>query len=171
MGALQGLRGGWPGFVLTVPIGAIGGAVYGTLCAVESTNFPNADADFQQMLQATNAGLLKTEIETLMNSPRAECTAPDLPDERRRPPGAVVTIQKISAGMGCLNGKQNFWVEVRWRTAIAKSSFKWDTTTKVQRTSPLEVAEWFARPDEARAEMEQVFVEIAKDMSYRLTVK
>jgi hypothetical protein len=171
MGALSGLQGGWPGFVLTVPIGAIAGAAYGTACAVGSVNFPSAETDFQKILQTTDTKLLKTEIEARLNSSRAECTAPDSRDERDRPHGAVITIRKIEAGMGCLHGNQDLWVEVSWRTAIAKSNSQFDVTTKHRYTSPREVAGWFAHPDEARAEIEHVFVELGKDIAIRLIAR
>jgi hypothetical protein len=73
--------------------------------------------------------------------------------------------------MGCLHGKQEFWIDVHWHTAIAKSNFQFDATTSSRYTSSLEVSEWFAHPAVARTEIERVFEELGKDIATRLVAR
>ena len=74
-GALQGLVAvpnvyAW---IITVPLGAVIGAVGGTACAVASQSHPNAEADFEKILKTADAGNLKRALETELNTPRAGC--------------------------------------------------------------------------------------------------
>ena len=177
-GALQGLiySGGFPGVIVTVPLGALIGAVGGTACAASGFSHPNAQADFERLLEAVDANALKRALESEMNAPRAECSR-----TRTTGPDATIEIEKLDAGMGCPFSQQQYWIAVQWRTKLAATGrqLNWSTTRCAQ-TSFRNVDDWFADPERARAEIENTFAAtgrrmaaqlLAKDMPYECTLR
>jgi hypothetical protein len=166
-GALQGLIGGFPGAIVTVPLGALIGGVAGTTCAAAGMSHPDAETDFGTFLRAANASALKLALEAEMNAPRAECSRP-----RTTSPDAAIEIEKLAAGMGCAFGQHSYWVEVQWRTTIAATGrqLNW-TTTRCAQTSFRTVDDWFTDPERARAEIEHVFAATGRRMAAQLLAK
>jgi hypothetical protein len=163
-GALQGLVGGFPGAVVTVPLGALIGAVAGTTCAAAGMSHPDAESDFAHFLQAADVAALKHALESDLNAPRAECSQP-----RAGGADATIEIEKIDAGMGCSFGRQEYWIAVQWRTTLAATGrqLNW-TTTRFEQKSPLAVDDWFNDSARARAELEQAFAATGRRMAAQL---
>ena len=166
-GALQGLVGGFPGAIVTVPLGALIGGVAGTTCAAAGMGHPNAETDFEAFLRAADAGALKLTLEAELNAPRDECSRPRVPG-----PEATIEIEKLAAGMGCTFGQQDYWIAVQWRTTIAATGrqLNW-TLTRCTLTSFRTVDDWFSDPERARAEIEHAFAAIGRRMAAQLLAK
>lgn len=167
-GALYGLQGG-VGAIFTVPLGAVIGAAGGTACAAAGLNHPNADADFEKFLHAADASSLKRALEADLNAPRAECGPARSDGSATAEPDSIIEIEKIDAGMKCLFGQQEYWIEVRWRTLEAKTrrQLNW-TTTRYAQTSLRTVDDWFANPEQAAAEIEGVLATVGRQMAAQL---
>jgi hypothetical protein len=167
-GALLGLQGG-VGAIFTVPIGAVIGAAGGTVCAAAGLSHPNADADFEKFLHAADASSLKRALEADLTAPRAECSHARMDGSATAEPDFIIEIEKIDAGMKCLFGQQEYWIEVRWRTlnAQTRGQLNW-TTTRYAQTSLRTVDDWFANPDQAVAEIERVLATVGRQMAAQL---
>jgi hypothetical protein len=168
VGALQGLiySGGY-GAIVTVPLGALIGAVGGTACAASGLSHPNAQADFERLLKAADAGALPRALEAEMNAPRAECSRPGAPG-----PDATVDIEKLESGMACVYSRQQYWIAVQWRTRIAATGRELNrTTTRCEQTSYRTVDDWFGDPERARAELENAFAATGRRMAGQLLAK
>lgn len=161
-GALMGLQaGGGLGVIVTLPLGTLIGAGYGTACAVADAQHPDAEADFERLLLQADAGLLKRDLDAFFKAPRAGCAAPLAPT-----PDAVLQIERIQSGMACLIGRQEFWVSVEWRTVSRKTGKVLNlTTSRREHTSTREVGDWFAHPEEGRAEIESLLGAIGGDIA------
>lgn len=171
VGAGQGVfaGGGSLAAIVTVPLGALIGAGYGTTCAAASLSHPTADADFERLLQAADYGVLTRALEADLNAGRAECSYTATDAFPKPAPDAVVAIEKIDAGMGCLYGQQDYWIAVEWRTTRVKTwtEINW-TTTKCDQVSFRTVDDWFGSPDQARAEIERVLARTGQRMAMEL---
>jgi hypothetical protein len=168
-GAVMGLQAG-AGGILLMPIAALIGAGYGTSCAVAASQHPTANADFERLLRESDSGVVRRTVEAKLAAPRAECAA--TMTDAATTPDAFVEIDRIQAGMACLHGRQEFWVEVKWRTVTARSGKVLnEATARREMKSPLAVAEWFARPDAARGEIETVFAFLGQDIAYQFVAE
>jgi hypothetical protein len=167
-GALAGLQGGMAA-IFTVPLGAVIGAAGGTACAAAGLNHPNADADFEKLLHAADASSLKRAMEADLNAPRAECSHARREGSATTEPDSIIEIEKIDAGMKCLFGQQEYWIEVQWRTLEAKTGrqLNW-TTTRYAQKSLRTVDDWFANSDQAVVEIERVLAIVGRQMAAQL---
>ena len=166
-GALQGaIIGAGVGAIVYAPIGAVVGA----MCAAAAAAHPTADADFQRILRAADAGHLKRSLEAALNAPRAECPAAGAaPQAGAVPPGAVVALDKLVVGMECLTGKQAYLIVVDWHTAAAGPGRTLNQgTTSCTMKSFRDVDDWFAYPDRARDEIEGVLAKTGKQVAVQL---
>ena len=142
---------------------------HGTACAIAAAQHPTADATFRQFLQEADSGSLKRALESGLEAPRAECDRPAPADDLKAPPDAVVVIEKVKAGTGCLYGKQELWVEVKWRTVANRTGRVMnEAITRQQWKSSRTVEDWLEHPTEARAEIESVLEQIGGRMVARL---
>ena len=161
-GALAGLGSGQASLLLA-PIGLLIGAGVGTACAIAGAQHPNADADFAKLLHQADAGLVKRTLEARLREPRTECATND--GIREALPDAVVAIEKIEAGMGCLIGKQDFWIAVTWRTVTKSGRVLNVSVSKREYTSAYDVDDWFTHPERARGEIEVVLGLVVHSMA------
>lgn len=166
-GALQGaIIGAGVGAIVYAPIGAVVGA----MCAAAAAAHPTADADFQRILGAADAGYLKRSLEAALNAPRGECPAPGAgaqTDAVR--PGAVVTLDKLVVGMECLTGKQAYVIVVNWHTAAAGTGRALNQgTTSCTMKSYRDVDDWFAYPDRAREEIERALDKTGRQVAVQV---
>lgn len=168
VGAAEGLAhvagsgGVGSGGIVIVPLVVLIGAGYGAACAAAASRQPAAHADFERLLQESDWHVMKREIESRIASPRPECASrpADTPHD------AVLEIRKVEATMACLIGRQQFSIQVDWRTVTAKDAKVLnETMTFRQHRSPLQVDEWFARPGQARGEMERVMRDIGREIA------
>lgn len=162
-GAAQGLvAGAMQGLVAGAGIGAIifapVGAVMGLMCASAAAAHPTADADFQRIAAAAEAGRLKRSLETQLNAPRAQCAGAGTdPPAKAASPDGIVTIDKLTFGMGCLTGKMGYAVIVKWHTSAAATGRALNEgSTVCTMKSYRDVDDWFAYPDRAKDEIEGV---------------
>jgi hypothetical protein len=170
-GALQGLGYGMVGYaaIITVPIGALIGAVAGTTCAAAGLGHPNAETDFAEFLNAVDASAMKKALVAELKAPRAECSPTRDIGSSASAPDAVIDIEKIDAGMGCAFGQQQYWLAVKWRTTVAATGRQLnETTTRCEQTSFRSVDDWFADPERARTEIEHVFAATGRRMAAQL---
>ena len=166
VGALAGIG---PGMVFIVPIGAAVGAAYGAACGAASLGFPNAEEDFQAILRSAHAGSLKRALEAELNAPRAGCARPPAESAGAVAPDAIVEIRSVGVTMGCLFGQQEYWVVVKWGVMSAPAlKVLAEPTTTCSHRSTRPVGEWFANPDEAKAEVERVLGKIGERMAAEL---
>lgn len=165
VGALQGLAsGGGIGVLFTLPLGLILGAGYGTVCAVASAEHPTADADFERFLHEADTGALRRALQArLESSPRPECATATA---RGAAPDAVVHLDRIEARMACLHGVQEFEVVVKWRTVnLASGRVLNESETRRNHKSSRDVGDWFAHPEAARSEIEDVLALAGQDIA------
>ena len=174
-GAVQGLvAGAMQGFVAGAGIGAIifapVGAVMGLMCASAAAAHPTADADFQRIVAAAEAGRLKRSLEAQLNAPRAPCPGPETdPSAKAAPPDGIVTIEKLTFGMDCLTGKMGYAVVVKWHTsAAATGRVLNEGSTACSMKSYRDVDDWFAYPDRAKDEIEGVLAKTGKQVAVQL---
>lgn len=166
-GALQGAIIGWGvGAIVYAPIGAVMGA----MCAAAAAAHPTADADFQRILAAVDAGHLKRSLQEALDAPRAECPAAGAePPARPALPGAVVTLDKLVVGMECLTGKQGYVIFVNWHTAAASTGRRLNEgATSCSMKSFRDVDDWFGYPDRARDEIERALDRTGRQVAVRL---
>jgi hypothetical protein len=164
-GALAGSGSGYFAIIM-VPIGALIGAAAGASCAAAGLSHPNAEADFERFLLAADASALKSALEADLNAPRAECRRPRADVFGMTAPDALVAIEKIEFQMGCLLGRQEYWITVQWHTTSAKSQRVLNSsTTKCMLTSFHDVDEWFAHPERAKAEIEGLLTRTGQRMA------
>lgn len=161
-GFLAGLSFGY-GSIIAAPIGLIVGAGYGTSCAVANAQRPNANADFERLLQEADAHAIKRALEAGLEAPRSECDASASGHD------AVVEIQKIEAGMACLHGRQEFTLAVKWRTVTAKGKVLNESNVQHASKSSRGVDDWFANPDEARKEIEAAYEQVGGGIAREFT--
>lgn len=147
--------------IIAVPLGFLIGAGYGTACAVASSDYPAADADFRRILGDADAGSLKRALEARLRAPRPECAAST--------PGAaadaVVEIERVESGMACIGARQEFWVAAKWRVVSRSGKMLSTGTTRQESKSSLSVADWFAQPAEARSEIEEALGKIGETIA------
>jgi hypothetical protein len=165
-GALAGIG---PGAIFVVPIGAAVGAAYGAACGAASLGFPAADADFQAILRSADAGSLKRALEAQLNAPRDGCARPAADAAGAMAPDTIVEIRSVVVTMGCLFGHHEYWVVVKWGVMSAPGlKVLAEPTTTCSHKSGRPVGEWFAKPDEAKAEVERVLGKIGERMAAEL---
>lgn len=174
-GAAQGLvAGAMQGLVAGAGIGAIifapVGAVMGLMCASAAAAHPTADADFQRIAAAAEAGRLKRSLETQLNAPRAQCAGAGTdPPAKAASPDGIVTIDKLTFGMGCLTGKMGYAVIVKWHTSAAATGRALNEgSTVCTMKSYRDVDDWFAYPDRAKDEIEGVLDRTGKQVAVQL---
>ncbi len=168
-GALQGLWAGGYGAIVGIPLGAAIGGLYGAACSAASVSHPDAEANFQRILQAAEAGSLKRSMEAELNVPRAGCVKPALDPPATVEPDTIVEVRKVDVTMGCLFGKQEYWITVDWKvTTAAGNRVLAETTTRCSQKSSRGVDEWFAAPDQARVEVERVLGKVGQRMAEEL---
>jgi hypothetical protein len=169
-GAVQGLAvPNALAWIVTVPLGAVIGGIGGTACAVASQSHPDADADFENILKAADAGYLKRALETDLNAPRADCRRAHVGVSATAPPDTIVEIQNISVGMGCVFGQQEYALVVKWQVLTAQDRrVLGEATTTCSQTSFKDVDEWFADRDQARGEIERVLTKTGQRMASEL---
>jgi hypothetical protein len=162
-GAAQGSFGGM-GAIITMPLGALIGAVGGSVCAAAGMNHPTAPADFEKLLHAADTGALKRALEAELNAARAECSP-----SRKAGPVATITIEKIDAGMGCPVGQLEYWIAAQWRTRIPATGreLNW-TSTRCTLTSFRTVDDWFTDAERARAEIGNGFAAVGRRIGTEL---
>ena len=97
-------------WIITVPLGAAIGAVGGTACAAASQSHPNAEADFEKILKAVDAGTLTRALEADLNEPRAGCAPAQASTSAARLPDTIIEIENVDVTMGCVFGKQRILV-------------------------------------------------------------
>ena len=167
MGAVQGaLLGAGVGAIVLAPLGAMEGAK----CAAAAAAHPTANADFQRILGAADAGRLKRSLEAALNAPRAECpSAGASPPADAAPPDAVVTIDKLWVSMPCLTGKQAYGIVASWHTAAARTGRRLNEgSAGCAITSSRSVDDWFAYPDRAREEIERALEKTGRHVAVQL---
>jgi hypothetical protein len=155
-GALAGLMYGiGPQFVVTVPLGAVIGATGGAVCGAAALSHPDAEAEFQQMLEAAGPGVLKRAMEADLNAPRAGCER--VQADATAGPDTIVELERADVDMGCALGRQEYFIGVTWRALTAADQRVLATrTTHCRHTSYRDFDAWFANPDAARAEIGRV---------------
>jgi hypothetical protein len=165
-GAATGSFGGM-GAIITMPLGALIGAVGGTLCASAGMSHPTAAADFEKLLHAADTGALKRTLEAELKAARADCSP-----LRTAGPVATVAIEKLDVGMGCPFGQQEYWIAAQWRTTIPATGreINW-TLTRCTLTSFHTVDDWFADAERARAEIENGFAAVGRRIGTELVSK
>ncbi len=169
---MAGLAGGFPGAIITVPLGVVIGAVGGTACAVASLNHPTANEEFQQILGAADISILKRSLEKAVNAPRAECSLVRADGSAPVAPDAVIEIEKIELGMACQYGQQAYWIAVQWRvTDATKQRVLGSTTTHCSQKSSRNIDEWFANPVQARTEIDHTLAKTGQHMAAQLLSK
>jgi hypothetical protein len=155
-----------PAWILTVPVGAVYGATRGAACAAASQSHPTAEADFEKILKAADAGKLTQALEADMNVPREGCASAQAGASAAPVPDTIIEIEKVDAGMGCAIGKQEFWISVKWRALVAGNRrVLAEAATKSGQKSSLDVDDWFADPDRARLEIENLMERIGRQMA------
>lgn len=166
-GTAQGLAFGGMGAIVTMPLGALIGAVGGTACAAGGMSHPTAAADFENLLRAADTGALKRALEVELKSARAECSP-----ARTAGPVATIAIEKLDAGMGCPFGQQEYWIAAQWRTTIPATGreLNW-TLTRCTLTSFRTVDDWFADAERARAEIENGLAAVGRRIGTELVAK
>lgn len=165
-GALAGIG---PGMIFAVPIGAAVGAAYGAACGTASLGFPNADADFQAILRSADAGSLKRALVAALNAPHDGCARPSADASEAMAPDTIVEIRSVGVTMGCLFGQQEYWVTVKWGVTSAPGlKVLAEPTTTCNHKSTRPVGEWFAKPDDAKAEVGHVLGRIGERMAAEL---
>jgi hypothetical protein len=167
-GALAGLVAFPPSpmWFLMVPVGAVYGATRGAACAAASQSHPNAEADFEKFLKAADASKLTRTLEADLNAPREGCAAAQAGASAAPVPDTIIEIEKVDVGMGCAIGKQEYWISVKWRALVAANRrVLVETTTRCSQKSFLGVDDWFADPDRARLEIENVLESIGRRMA------
>lgn len=165
-GARAGAGAGPYAAILAIPIGALIGAAAGTACAAAGLSHPNADTDFARFLDAADASALTRALQAEVNAPRAECTRfrSDVPGITT--PDAIVVIEKVEVQMGCLMGRQEYWITVQWHTSNVKAQRVLNSsTTKCTLTSFHDVDDWFAHPERATAEIEGALTRTGQRMA------
>ncbi len=131
------------------------GATRGAACAAASQSHPNAEADFEKILKAADAGKLTQALEADLNAPREGCASAQAGASAAPVPDTIIEIEKVDAGMGCAIGKQEFWISVKWRALVAGNRrVLAEAATRSGQKSFLDVDDWFADPDRARLEIE-----------------
>jgi hypothetical protein len=152
LGAYQGMVFG-PAFIVTALIGAAAGAA----CADAASRHPSAGSDFKNILATVNMSVLKQAMELEMAKPRAACQPAKEGEPASVLPRAVLKIEKIEAGMGCLLGEQKYWVMVHWRIVSASGADLLAASTETcSVTSFRNIDDWFADPFYARTEIEHL---------------
>jgi len=166
-GALWGLLYGLgPQAIVTVPFGALIGAVQGGICSSASQNHPTADADFERFLVAADAGVLKRTVEAQLNGPQAHCSPERTDGSATDTPETIVAIESVEFVMGCAYGQQEYQVAVQWRTLNAHTRIVLQsTTTTCTLRSFRSVGEWFENPGQATAEIERVLAKTGQQMA------
>ncbi|HET9652908.1 MAG TPA: hypothetical protein VFP36_11985 [Usitatibacter sp.] len=165
-GLVQGIAaGGGPGVIITAPLGLLIGAGYGTACAVAGAQHPNANADFERLLQEADSHAIKRALEAGLEAPRPEC------GDRTATGGrdAVVEILGVEGTMACLHGRQEFTVSVKWRTVTAQGRVLNESTVLYPNKSSRSVDAWFADPDEARREIQAVYEQAGRWIAREFT--
>jgi hypothetical protein len=168
-GTVQGLvsGGGGMGAIITMPLGALIGAVGGTVCAAAGMSHPTAAADFEKLLHAADTGALKRALEAELKAARAECSP-----SQTAGLVATIAIEKLDAGMSCPFGQQEYWIAAQWRTTIPATGreLNW-TSTRCTLTSFRTVDDWFANAERARAEIENGFAAVGRRIGTELVAK
>lgn len=167
-GASIAFRSGISAAGLFAPFIAIGGAVNGAACAAASLSHPSAEADFDKVLRSADAGSMKralvASLDTAWAGPGcaravASGAATDI----------TVEIEKIVVMMGCAYGAQGYWIDVAWRSmATTGRQLQSAPTTFCEFRSDRDVDAWFADPDQARSEIEQVMARVGHQMAATL---
>lgn len=171
LGALKGLwlTGDPRGAIVTVPIGAVIGAVGGSACAIAALAHPTADADFEGMLRAAEIGVLARTVVAQCNAPRDECCEVRARRESAADPDAVIEIDKVRAGMACVFGRMEYWIAVDWRTVSLRSKREISLTrTRCTLVSSRSVDDWFADRAYAQKEIEGAFAATGRRMALQL---
>lgn len=172
MGALAGTWVGLhflPAVVLTAPVGAVYGAGYGADCAAAGLSHPTAETDFKEIFLAVYPGILRQALEAELNAPREGCPRGQVESVSAVAPDTVIEIQGVEFGMGCAFGKQQYWIELKWRAVNAMSKrVLGEAKTRCHQTSFREVDDWFADRERARAEIEGVLARTGKWMAGKL---
>ena len=177
-GAVVGAAGGMvgalpysvgPQAIILVPLGAVVGATAGAVCAAASLNYPDAEVKVQTVLAAAAPGSLKRAMEADLNAPRAGCARPPADPATAIVPDTIVEVRKVEVTLGCLFGKQEYWIAVDWkvRTAIGQRVLA-ETTTRCHQKSTRDVDEWLAVPEQAKAEVEHTLGKIGQRMAAEL---
>jgi len=169
-GAVQGLTAPNPlAWIVTVPLGAVIGGIGGTACAAASQSHPDADAEFEKILKAADAGYLKRAMQAELNAPRAECSRAQVGVSAAAAPDTVVEIQTIGFRMACVFGQQEYEVNVKWRVMTAEDRrVLGEATTMCSQTSFKDVDEWFADRDQARVEVERLLTKTGQRMAAQM---
>jgi hypothetical protein len=155
-----------PSWIITVPVGVLYGATRGAACAAASESHPNAEADFEKILKAADASKLMRTLEADLNAPREGCAATQAGASVAPVPDTIIEIEKVDVRMGCAIGKQEYWISVKWRALVAANRrVLVETTTRCSQKSFLDVDDWFADPDRARLEVENVMESIGRRMA------
>jgi len=155
-----------PSWIITVPVGAVYGATRGAACAAASQSHPKAEADFETILKAADASKLMRTLEADLNAPREGCASAQAGASAAPVPDTIIEIEQVDAGMGCAIGKQEFWISVKWRAlAAANRRVLAETTTRCSQKSFLDVDDWFADPNLARLEIENVLERMGRRMA------
>ena len=153
-------------WIITVPLGAVIGAVGGTACAVASQSHPNAEADFEKILKAADVGKLTRALESNLNGARAGCAPVQAGASAAPVPDTIIEIEKVDVTMGCAFGNQRYWFTLKWRALAATNNrVLVETTTRCSQTSFHEIDDWFAKPEEARVEIENLLNGIGRRMA------
>ena len=152
--------------VVAVPIGALIGAAASTPCAAAGMSHPNAEADFERFLHAADASVLTRGLQAELSAPRTVCSRDRADVAGSITPDAVVAIEKIDFQMGCLYGKQEYWINVQWKTTNAKTQRVLNSSaTKCTLSSFQTVDDWFGRPERATAEIEGALARTGQRMA------
>jgi len=168
-GALQGMVGDPLAWIVTVPLGAVIGGIGGAACAAASQSHPDADADFEKILKAADAGYLKRALQADLNAPRAECSRAQVGVSAATAPDTVVEIQTVAVSMACVFGPQEYGLAVKWRVMTAEDRrVLGEATTTCSMTSFKDVDEWFADRDQARVEIERVLTKTGQRMAAQM---
>lgn len=165
-GAVAGIG---PGMIFVVPIGAVVGAAYGAACGAASLGHPDAEANFQKILQSAEAGRLKRAMEAEVNAPRAGCVRSPADPPAPVGPDTVIEVRKLEVTFGCLFGNQEYSIAVDWKvTSATGGRVLAETTTRCSEKSSRDVDEWFAAPEQAKAEVEHALGKVGQRMAAEL---
>jgi hypothetical protein len=161
---------GSPALQQSVASNPVGGPAAGAACSAASMSHPNAGADFARLLhEAASAGSLKQALEAGLNLPRAECPRAQGYGTANAAPDTIIEIQKVDVAMGCAFGRQEYRISVKWRTlATTDRRVLGEKTTRCWQTSSRDIDAWFADPDRARTEIEQVLARTGQRMGAEL---
>lgn len=157
------------GNVLVALLLAPAGALKGTACAAGSLAHPTADADFERALRAADAGVLMRALAESLDAPRAECDDVRHAAPATAAPETFVGIDRIAVGMGCLFGRQTYTIDVEWRATRARTGevlAQGGSTCGV--TSFRGIDEWFAKPEQARDEIERALAATGRHVALQI---